>query len=205
MKRRKLHSPIIILLELFLILSGCDRIFRKEGVGDFIGLNFGVPLTLKIKEGPREPPIFHPELVEFYEVDFPNMEFNSVGVAVTKNSTKNTKEGIRFKRENIIWGAMFNNKNACNEENFNKAKNYISKKWRVVPINESKNKPGEPYFVNNTYYSPGVIWELSCGEGLGLSLVIYDYSVLKKEGDSQTRKLFEKQIFELLDVMKRKM
>ena len=205
MKPKTLLAIFILAFGMFFVLPGCDRVFRRDGVGEFLELKFGVPLALKIKEGPREPPIFHAGLREFYEVEFPNMEFDFIGVAVTKNTDENKKEGISFKRENIIWGAMFNNKNACDEKTFIKTKNYISKNWKINTVSEFHNKPEDSFYVQNAYYSPGVIWNLSCGKGLGLSVVVYDYSVLKNEGDAGTTNVLEKHISELLEVMKRRM
>ena len=205
MKLKTLIPIFILAFAIFFVWPSCGRVFQRDGVGEFLGLKFGVPLALKIKEGPREPPIFHAGLREFYEVDFPNMEFDFIGVAVTKNTDKDKKEGVYFERENIIWGAMFNNKNACDENTFIKTTNYIANNWNISILSEFHNKPEDSFDIQNTYYSPGVIWNLSCSQGLGLSVVVYDYSVLKHEGDVATKQVLEKQISELLDVMKRKM
>jgi len=200
----KWPSLFVVLLLVF-FLQGCDPIQPRKGVGEVIGLKFGVPLELKIREGPREPPIFNGDLREFYEVEFPNMEFDFVGVAVTKNTDESRKEGFEFTREKIIWGAMFLEKGSCEEKDFLRTKEYLSKNWKITPSGEHRNKPGEPLFLQSTFVSPDAIWQITCGAGLGRTLIVRDYSVIKREGNDAVRKQIERMMSDVTETLKRKM
>lgn len=193
------------IVAILVLLVGCEYIFPKDGVGEVIGLKFGVPLDLKIKEGPRGPPVFHGYLREFYEVDFPNMEFEFVGVAVTRNDEATRKEGIFFVRENLIWGAFFSTKKPCEEKDFLRTKEYLVKNWKVQLVSEHRNKPGDGFFLASSFTSPYAIWDVSCGKNLGLSLVAADYSVLKNSGDESTREKIDKMLSEMKATFERKM
>ena len=186
-----------------LVVGGCDY-FKKEGVGEIIGLRFGTKMDQKIKEGPREPPIFQGDLREFYEIEFPNLEFDFVGVAVTKNSPEVEKEGIRFDREKIIWGAMLNKKGKCDLALYDKTIAYLGKKWSTDVIKETLGSQSS-FYKEAFLFSPGVLWSVSCSEGSGLSLVVKDYSVLKSEANAEGRKVIEAALKEIRDISKRKM
>jgi hypothetical protein len=67
---------------------------------------------------------------------------------------------------------MFGKKGPCL-----RTKDYLSKNWNITQVSEQRNKPSAGFFQQSTFMSPLVFWEVSCGSGLGLSLVVRDYSI----------------------------
>ncbi|MFY9327464.1 MAG: hypothetical protein WAO76_05515 [Georgfuchsia sp.] len=188
-----------------LLLLGCSKQFHGEGVGNVLGLKLGVPLDLKIKYGPTDPPDSYGYLKEFYEVDFPNKEFEFVGVAITKNSEKNLKAGLVFSEERLIWGAYFHNHKPCEEKDFLRTKDYLSKNWAITPVREYGSEAGKsPYMKKGTFMSPSVIWKISCTSDLGLDLAVTDYSALRKAGNASTKKNIDKILLNITKAIKEK-
>ena len=181
-------------IALLLLLVGCNQPIHKEGVGDVLGLKFGVPLDLKIKVGPTDPPEDYGFLKEYYEVEFPNKEFDSVGVAVTKNSERNGKAGLVFAKERLIWGAMFHKKRPCEEQDYQRIKTFLEKNWEITIVKEWREGIKASPTQKGTFSSPYVIWKLSCAKGLGLDLVVTDYSAIRKAGNESTKKNVDKTV-----------
>jgi len=187
------------------LLVGCDQIRPKEGVGEVLGLKFGVPLNLKIKEGPREPPWSARFLREFYTVDFPNMEFEFVGVAVTKNDDASRKEGFVFNQEDLIWGAFFSTAKPCDEKDHVRTKEYLAKNWKTTLVLETRHKPEESYLVMSALTSPNVSWLITCAAVAGLELIVQDFSVVKNAGNEKIKKGIDKMLSEENAKLQRKM
>jgi hypothetical protein len=190
---------------LLLLLAGCDQPLHKDGVDNVFGLKFGVPLDLKIKAGPTEPPEYYGYLKEYYEVDFPNQEFDSVGVAITKNSDKNRRAGLIFLKERMIWGALFHKKAPCEEKDFQHIKEYLAKNWKITPIKEDRSGPKESPSLTSTFSSPDAVWKISCMKNYGLDLAVTDYSVLRKAGDDTTKKNVDKVVSNMNKAVQKKM
>ena len=188
----------IWVVTVIVLLVGCDLLRSKSGVGEVLGLKFGVPLNLKIKEGPREPLMFYGGLREFYEVEFPNMEFESVGVAVTKNDEAGRKEGFEFLQENLIWGAFFSNKKKiCSEADFLRTTEYLAKNWNARLISDYRGTPDtKGDYHDSTFTSPKVIWNVFCSSSSQV-LVVMDYAVLKKASSDNTKKKIDELFSEL--------
>lgn len=205
-KIKLLALPIL----LSIILGGCGK--SGEGVNEFLGLKFGQAQTHPVKEGPREPPVFQNDLREFYEITFPNQEFSFVGVALTKNTPEDTKDGLTFEKEGIIWAAFLNqNKFNCTEADLNKLKKYIEKNYGAKVTNEKKTVTpmpnGKSFTQIYTYlYSPYVTWQISCtdGEYGDKTLIIKDYSVVKEYGNPKLKKLVDDSMKEAMEILKRK-
>jgi len=182
-------------IALLLLLVGCNQPTQKhkEGVGDVLGLEFGVPLDLKIKKGPTDPPDDYAYLKEYYEVEFPNKEFDSVGVAVTKNSEKNDKAGLVFAKERLIWGAVFNKNRPCEEEDYQRIKAFLAENWEITIVKEWREGIKASPILKGSFTSPYAVWKLSCAKGsLGLDLAVTDYSAIRKAGNESTKKSVDK-------------
>ena len=202
---------LIALSILFLAIGvGCGK--KSEGVNDFLGLKFGQMQTNPVKNGPREPPAFENSLREFYEINFPNQEFSFVGVALTKNTPEDIKEGLFYEKEGMIWASFLNeNKYNCTEVDSNKLKKYIEKNYGAKITKESKTitpiREGKPFTQIYVYlYSPYVTWQIQCtdGEYGNKTLIIKDYSVLKKYGNPKLKQLVDDSIKEGMEALKRK-
>lgn len=194
MCRKHRAKLIALLLGIIPMLTACDR-FQQSGVGEIIGLKFGMVLSLPIKVGPRDPPVFNQDLREFYELTYPNPEFDFVGVAVTKNYPETEKIGMHFAREKVIWGAMFSKKGPCKKQDYERTLNYIKKNWSPKTLKEYVAK--DATYRSISLYSPSVAWDVSCGDGIGLSLVVRDYSVLRREANPKGKELVDKSIREI--------
>gem|GEM_PF-3455240 len=196
----------IWIVTVIVLLVGCDLVRPKSGVGEVLGLKFGVPLNLKIKEGPRGPPAFYSALREFYEVEFPNMEFEFVGVAVTKNGEAGRKEGFEFLQENLIWGAYFSNNNKkCSEADFLRTTEYLAKNWNARIISDYRGTPDSGFnYHDSTFTSPNVIWNVLCSDSSQV-LVVMDYAVLRKAASDNTKKKIDQMLSELNAAAQRKM
>jgi hypothetical protein len=189
---------------MLLMLAGCDPGLPKDGVGEVIGLKFGVPLAAKIKVGPREPPIFQNHLREFYEVEFPNTEFDFVGVAVTRNDGASRMEGFVFDQENLIWGAMFLRNKPCEEKDFLRTRDYLARNWQVTPVGERRNKAGDPFYLDSKFTSRSAFWQISCAAS-GLSLIVSDYSVLRRAGNESTKQQVDRLLAHMAATFQRRM
>lgn len=196
---------------LFLVTGvGCGK--KSEGVNDFLGLKFGQAQINPVKIGPREPPAFWNDLREFYEINFPNQEFSFVGVALTKNTPEDIKEGLFFEKEGMVWASFFNENNYnCTEADSNKLKKYIEKNYGAKVTKEDRTVTptlnGQKLTQIYTYlYSPYVAWQINCvnGEYGNKTLIIRDYSVLVKYGNPKLKKVVEDSIKEGLEILKRK-
>jgi hypothetical protein len=204
-------TKLISVFSLFgMLLVGCGN--NSQGVNEFLGLKFGTALTHPIKIGPREPPAFYGDLREFYEITFPNQEFSFVGVALTKNTADDEKEGLFFEKEGMVWAAFLNqNKFNCTESDANKLKKYIEKNYGAKVTKEDKSalptpKGGVFTQIYIYLYSPNVTWQISCtdGEFGNKSLVIRDYSVIKKSGNPKIKELIDNSMKEAMEILKRK-
>lgn len=193
-----------------MLLVGCGK--NSEGIDEFLGLKFGRTLTQPIKVGPREPPAFYGDLREFYEITFPNQEFSFVGVALTKNSAEDIKEGLVFEKEGLVWAAFLNqNKFNCTESDAIKLKKYIEKNYgaKITKEDKSSSPTVDGRLFTQIYiylYSPYVTWQISCtdGEFGNKSLVIRDYNVIKKSGNPKIKELIDNSMKEAMEILKRK-
>lgn len=179
-------------IALLLLLLGCEQPFQKHGAEDVLGLKFGVPLDLKIKKGPTEPPEYYRYLKEFYEVDLPNKEFDFVGVAITKNSEKNRRAGLVFSEERLVWGALFRNSKRCEEKDYLRIKEFLAKNWKITLVKDVRGGSKKSPEMKTTFTSPDAIWKLSCTDVDGLDLAVTDYSVLRKAGNDKTKQNVDK-------------
>lgn len=203
-------KKLLVIIFCVQILVGCGK--NNQGVGEFLGLKFGTELPHPIKVGPREPPAFYGDLREFYEITFPNQEFSFVGIALTKNTSEDEKEGLFFEKEGVVWAAFLNqNKFNCTEAEANKLKKYIEKNYGAKVTNEDKSSSttvngGQFTQIYIYMYSPYVTWQISCtdGEFGNKSLVIRDYGVIKKFGNPKLKVLVDKSIKEGMEILKRK-
>jgi len=199
------------LIALALVLMACGQ--KKEGVGEFLGLKFGIALDHPIKEGPRDPPIFNGDLQQFYEISFPNQEFNFVGVATIKNNPIDEKSGVIYSKEGAIWGAFFlQNKTNCTRVEYDKLKTYITKNYGATLVQEDisatpRSSGGTFHQMYATLLSPYASWSISCtsGEFGNRTLVIRDYNVLKKYANEKGKELLAKAMREAQEIQKRKL
>ena len=201
---RPLANLTTITLVAFL-LSSCAE-FNKSGVGTFLGLTFGDKNTNPIKVGPRNPPFLAPTLSEFYEIDFPNLEFDFVGVALTKNSDSAKKAGITFKKEGLVWGAFFSNTRTCGQAEFDKTINYIKKNWKVTHHSEStvNVENSQIKVLTASLLSDQVFWRVECFETSQV-LEIQDFSVLEASSTAEGKNAVRKIWNDLKEIASRKM
>ena len=184
---------------------------------EFLGLEFGVKMNHRIKDGPRGAPMMYPELDQFYEIYFPNQEFKKVFIAVTYNDLKNlTSPGDVFTEEGIVWGAMFSSDNddeEYGESDFNKLKNYCEKKYKAKVISSKKNVTPIGDGKNLTKYTAylianeNILIEVLVSDGFafgGKFVVIRDYGVLKKLGNDKMKLKVDKALKDMLEISKRK-
>lgn len=197
-----------------LILSGfalsCGQ--KQDGVGEFLGLKFGVAQTHPVKDGPRDPPVFENDLGEFYEITFPNQEFSFVGVSLTKNNPADEKQGLSFNKEGMVWASFLNqNKFNCKQADVDKLKKYLEKNYGAKVVKETKTvtpmREAEPFTQISVYmFSPYVSWQIRCSDGEygNKTLIIRDYSVLKKYGNDKVKSMVDESMKEAGEILKRK-
>ncbi len=180
------------------LISGCN-VFERNGVNNFLGLEFGKELTHVITEKDKGPPSLAPGLKPYYEIDYPNMEFDTVGVALTENLQSDTDQGYKFKNK-VIWGAAFlnkKNKNPCTQIDYDKILNSIKRDYQLKFVIEHAGK-GETKLKYDfdkwtVFYSKGALWTVICSDTTK-AIVIMDLSVVIRESDNEkTKNLFKKQ------------
>ena len=188
---------------LFLLsLLGCQTSSKST---EFLGLMLGEKMP---KSGKKvEPPMLAMDLQPYYEIEHPNMVFSHIGVAITENSDQLKSQGIQFRDEGIIYGAVFFNRDSneeCTKRNYDQLVGSIKKKYDVVLVKEAGQKRDQ-LDKWTTYYSKNVIWSVICS-GKTFSVKILDLGVLAKWSTvSGKDNPFLKSISEVEEMMKRRL
>lgn len=189
---------------LVLLFPGCLFTAKKT---EFLGLKLGEKMTFMGK--PTSPPMLANDFKNvYYEIEYPNLAFTTVGVALTKNSEELKKEGITFKDEEVMYGVVFFNRESrekCTKEQFEKLITKISKEYDLKVIRENKENSavssGFEKFV--TYYSKNVVWDIICA-GETFSIKIVDMGVLLNNSNSEQKiNPFQKSIDDIELAIKR--
>ena len=195
----KVRLGFIILIVQY--ISGCT-FSGHDGVDSFLGLEFGKELSYTATRKEDGPPMLARSLNPYYEIDYPNMEFDTVGVALTEFIPAEAEQGYKFKNKKVIWGAAFlnkKNKNPCTQAEYEKILDSIKKNHELKLVKEHANqttysKVRYDYDKWTSFYSKGALWTIICSDTTK-AVVVEDYSVLIRESDNdKTRALFKKSL-----------
>lgn len=204
-----LRNAIIGLLFILFVVS-CKESVRKKF--EFIGLEFGVKLNHKIIEGPRDPPVFHPELTECYEIQFENFEFDTVLVALTKNEISNDTKS-KFNQEGVIWAAFFFSKakkgerEMFNKSDFNRIVKFIESKYGAIMFNEKKSESDSGLIISATLRASNVFFQLEVNDYGSFSekkVVIKNFDVLRECGNEAFKTEVDESLNNISDIQKRR-
>lgn len=145
-----------------------------------------------IIDGPREPPAFYQDLREFFEIDYPNAEFEKVFIARTGNHPEDLKEGYEFE-EGYIWALFLTNDRdndfAC-EAGDDREKRVIDTISRRLG-NPERSRISETEFL----VKGGISVEYTCESLRDEVLVVRDYNVLSDYGNDKVKDLIREMLF----------
>lgn len=178
-----------------LFTASCETKRQKEF--NFLGLEFGVKLDHKIKDGPRET---LPESKDFHQIDFPNAEFDDVLVSLTKNDPNLKVFPNKFLKEDFIWSALFVSRDrsgAFGEADLFKLRNYIIKKYNAQVFFDEKGdlnkitKSKSAYYQNIRLIADEVLFDLIIDNDSTFSeksVMVKHFGVYKKCSDENGNK-----------------
>ena len=146
-----------------------------------------------IIDGPREPPVFYPDLREFFEIDYPNAEYEKVFIARTGNHPADVELGFEFE-EGYIWALFLTN----DRENGFACEAGDEREKRVIDtINKRLGNPVQYRLEETEFLSKGGISiEYTCDSLRDELLVVRDYNVLIDHGNDKSKDLIRELILE---------
>ena len=195
----------ILILFLIFQLFGCSQHQDKT----LIGIETGNENIYKIKEV-RDPPVFHNELVQFAEIEYPNQEFDFVGIAYTSNDKKYDSSEIKFSKENVIWAIFLNGKfkneeKQCNEKEFKKLYTAITERWKIDYENiVYENIKNNSYSKSMLLQSDKKFFQIDCFMG-NKTIILQDLQVIEKYGNEKAKQTISDALKNFNDYKKRKL
>ena len=159
-----------------------------------IDITIGSNDLYPIIDGPREPPAFHPDLYEFFEIDYPNAEFEKVFIARTGNHPADLEEGYEFE-EGYIWALFLMN----DRDNGMACEAGDERESRVIDtIDKRLGNPVRNRVENTEFFSQKTIAvEYTCESLRDELLIVRDFSVLIEHGNEKAKNLIMELMLEL--------
>jgi hypothetical protein len=181
------------LLVVFISILAIFFSFSNEQRDSFtiIDITTGSNDLYPIIDGPREPPAFYPDLREFFEIDYPNAEFERVFIARTDNNPADLEEGYEFE-EGYIWALFLSNlssnETAC-EAGDERKKRIIDTISRRLGNPDRSSVVGTEILVKG-----GISVQYTCESLRDEVLVVRDYNVLSDYGNDKAKDLIREMI-----------
>ena len=197
-------KKILILIFIF-NLFGCSQHQDKN----LIGIETGKENIYKIKEL-RDPPAFHNELIQFAEIEYPNQDFDFVGIAFTSNDKKYDSNEIKFSKENAIWAIFLNGKykneeKQCDEKEFKKLYTAITERWKIDYENiVYENTKNNLYSKSMLLQSDKKFFQVDCLVG-SKTIILKDLQVIEKYGNEKAKQNISNALKEFNDYKNRKL
>lgn len=196
----------VLAMLLLVLLFGCTKEHNQ-----FLGLRTGEILNYKVlKKGDNDAPMLASELNPFYEIEYSNLSFSNVGVALTELREAEIKEGFELKNDKKIWGFVFFNRDnkasPCQESDYEKIIKELGIDTSFHTVFDGKKSELDKGFYRwISFYKNGISYTVICRED-SMAVKVLDYNILlKSSGNEKTKEFFKDTINKMDEMVKRKL